>query len=136
MRPRAFNLVRSEVHYRRDAINAGLKAVGYDLFSENQIGTPKPSDVLVIWNRYAGWDARARQFEAAGAAVVVVENGYIGRSENAYAKPYTTDVQEPENQLYALALNYHNGAGRWWIGEPGRWREQGIDIRPWREDGE
>jgi hypothetical protein len=133
---RAFNLVRPEPHYRRDAFDAGLRAAGYDIVDERQIGTPQPSDVLVIWNRYGHWDVLAQRFEKVGAAVLITENGYLGRSENAYAKPFTTDAQEPESQLYALALNHHNGGGRWWIGEPGRWRGQGIEIRPWRIDGE
>ena len=133
---RAFNLIRSEPHYRRDAFDTGLRVTGYDIVHPANIGKPQAE-------RHAGhlepiralaW--LAQRFEAAGAAVLIAENGYLGRSENAYAKPYTTDAQEPENQLYALALNHHNGAGRWWIGEPGRWRAQGIEVKPWREDGE
>ena len=133
--PRAFNLIRDVPHYRRDAFDAGLRAIGYDVVHQIP-GSPQPYDALIIWNRYGEWDQYAQRFEAAGAAVLVAENGYIGRSENVYAKPYTTNAHEPENQLYALAMNHHNGAGRWWIGEPGRWHGQGIEVKPWREDGE
>ena len=27
-------------------------------------------------------------------------------------------------------------AAKWWIGGSGRWKDQGIRLRPWREDGE
>jgi hypothetical protein len=64
--------------------------------------------------------------------VIVMENGYIGHHADEYAKPYTADGE----QLYSLALNYHNGAGSWPIGEPGRWRLQGIEVKPWRKDGD
>lgn len=128
--PFAQCLVRDVPHYRRDAFLAGLRAAGLELTS--RIGKPSPSDVLVTWNRYDWYESEARRFEAAGAAVIVAENGVIGASENAYAKQYDT----AGNQLYTLALNYHNGGGRWWIGEPGRWRQQGIAVKPWREDGE
>lgn len=129
---RAFNLIRSEPHYRRDAFDAGLRSVGYDIVDQRQIGIPKPTDLLVIWNRYAHWADLADRFEAAGAAVLIAENGIIGATENEYAKQYDL----AGDQLYTLALNYHNGGGRWWIGEPGRWRQQGIEVKPWREDGE
>ena len=88
--------------------------------------------MLVIWNRYGHYAQIADRFDAVGAAVIVAENGLIGHSENAYAKQF-----DPSGaQLYTLALDYHNGGGRWWVGEPGRWREQGIQVHPWRQDGE
>jgi hypothetical protein len=93
---------------------------------------PTPDDVLVIWNRYGIGEDMARRFEAVGAVVVIAENGIIGASENAYAKQYDPNG----DQIYSLALNFHNGGGRWWIGEPDRWRQQGVEVRPWREDGE
>ena len=45
----------------------------------------KPDDILIIWNRYGKNDEYARQFEAAGATVLIAENGYIGsdREETA-----------------------------------------------------
>lgn len=125
--PRALCLIRDVPHYRRDAFVAGLREAGFGLVP--MVTKPAPEDVLVIWNRYGEFDQEARRFEAAGAAVIVAENGIIGATENEYAKQY--DVAG--NQLYTLALNYHNGGGRWWIGEPGRWRQQGISIRSWRE---
>ena len=81
---------------------------------------PAPDDVLVIWNRYGGADAAAERFERRGAPVIVAENGYIGTDETG-------------EQLYALALNHHIGAG-WWHWERGnRWASLGIEEKPWRD---
>jgi hypothetical protein len=126
---RARSTIRPAPHYRSDAIREGLKAAGFAL---QQNFKPQPGDVLVIWNRYGQYEHEAKQFEAAGAAVVVVENGYLGHRYDAYAKPFTQDG----DQLFAMALWHHNGAGQWWVGEPGRWREQGIEVKPWRISGE
>ena len=136
MRPRAFCLIQSAVHYRRDAFEVGLKARGFSLEGGRHIGVIRPSDLLVIWNRYGRGDDLASQFEKAGSAVIVVENGYIGASENAYAKQFATKEQRPDSHLYTLSLNHHNGAGTWWIGWPDRWRQQGIEVKPWRTAGE
>jgi hypothetical protein len=123
-------LVRDVPHYRRDAILAGLKAIGFHVGCQTL--RPQPGDVLVTWNRYAHYESMAQAFERVGAAVIVAENGYLGATENAYAKPYAASG----DQLYTLSLGHHNGAGRWWVGHRGRWREQGISVKPWREDGE
>lgn len=127
---RAVCRIRPAPHYRSDAFQVGLRAAGFRLMSHvHDVG---PNDLLVIWNRYGYEEDLALAWERAGAAVVIAENGYIGHHENAYAKPYTVSG----DQLYALALNYHNGAGRWWVRAPGRWREQGIEVQPWRSDGD
>jgi hypothetical protein len=134
--PRAFVLIQSGPLYRRDAFECGLKACGCTIEGDQHVGVVRPSDVLICWNRYARGDSLAGQFEQAGAAVIVAENGYLGASENAYAKQFASVDMRPEAHLYALALNHHNGAGSWWIGAPGRWRTQGIVVSPWRQDGE
>lgn len=79
------------------------------------LSNPRPGDVLVIWNRYGGHHETARQWECAGARVLVAENGYVGRG------------------YYALAQSHHAGAGRWPLGGPERWEALGIDLAPWRE---
>src|SRR5690606_6631580 len=66
------------------------------------------------------------------ACVAVVENGFLGCTYSRTAKPIASSGQ----QLFAMALWHHNGAGLWPIGEPGRWRAQGIEVQPWRKDGE
>ena len=128
--PRAFCLIRSAPHYRADAFRRGLEAAGYQIVPG--IRRPDPDDMLVCWNRYDYAEVQAQHFERHGAAVVIAENGIIGATENAYAKQY----DPAGHQLYVLSLDFHNGPGRWPVGEPGRWRQHGITVKPWREDGE
>lgn len=134
-RHRAFNLIRRELHYRRDAFDVGLKSCGFDIHDGRAGGEPQPGDILVTWNRYGFADSLARRFEQIGAPVIIAENGYIGLTENPYAKPFATKEQTPDSHLYAMALNGHNGSGHWPVGEPGRWRDHGIVPQPWRKGG-
>jgi hypothetical protein len=127
----AFSIIRDDPHYRRNAFHAGLRAAGFSL-TEGVRGTPRPGDVFVCWNRYSLRDQQARMFEQHGAAVIVAENGYIGHSADDLRKPFAANAQ----QLYAISLWHHNGAGLWEVGAPGRWRDQGIEIKPWRKDGD
>lgn len=131
---RAVCMVREAPHYRRDACLFGLKEAGFEIVpeSERPKHRPKPGDLVVVWNRYGAYESEALRFEAAGAAVIVMENGYLGHTEDEYRKVFAANGE----QLYAMALWHHNGAGQWWIGEPSRWREQGIEVKPWRADGE
>lgn len=76
--PRAINLLREATHYRRECFDAGLQAAGFDVV--RHIDRPTSGDVLVIWNRYGAFDDVARQFEARGAQVLVVENGPLGKT--------------------------------------------------------
>jgi len=78
--------------------------------------------VLVIWNRYGNYDRIATQAEAAGAAVIVAENGYLGREWNG-------------GRWYAMSLHRHNGAGEWWPSGPSRWMRIGVPLEPWRRAG-
>lgn len=111
------------VHYRYDAFERGLRACGYDV-GQRQPTDLTPDDLLVIWNRQPGHWAFANRYEAAGAKVLVAENGYIG-------------VDPQGRQLFALALNHHNGAGRWMPKDPpeDRWERLGVELKPWREAG-
>lgn len=119
-RPRALSLLRNTLHYRPDAFRHGLQANGYELVDE--LRHPEPDDVLVTWNR-SGWrNSEAKRFEAGGARVVVVENGYLGRSWR-------------DDKWFALALGHHNGAGMWPDGGPQRWDSYGVELEPWRSGG-
>ena len=70
-------LIRRDMHYRRSAFEAGLRAAGFDIVGS--VPNPGPGDLLVTWNRYGANDLTAQRFEQGGAAVVVVENGYSRR---------------------------------------------------------
>ena len=113
---RARCLIRDLPHYRRDAFAAGLEANGFSV--NNRHGGPvKHDDILVIWNRYGRYDKEARIFESKGCAVIVAENGYLPHRDTKKA--------------FALALNFHNGAGRWPSGLNRRDRLN-VTLKPWR----
>jgi hypothetical protein len=117
---RALNLLRAAVHYRKDAFNEGLRANGFAVV--DGLRDPGPGDVLVIWNRYGRSDDEAARFEAAGATVLVAENGYLGKAWQG-------------SDWYALARGHHLGAGEWHHGGPERWAAVGVECAPWRDSG-
>lgn len=117
---RAVCLIRPQPDYRRDAFIAGLQRTGYRVDTAMQaLG---PGDVLLIWNRYGIADRHAQRAEAAGATVLVAENGYLGREWNG-------------GRWYALSRSRHNGAGSWPEGGGERWNIRGINPAPFRKDG-
>lgn len=120
--PRAYCLIRKDPHYRRDAFLAGLARAGYTV-STNFPERGAPGDALVIWNRYGVYESAAERFEREGGAVLVAENGYIGKDENGH-------------QLYALAKRGHNGSGKWPNGGPQRFERLDIALKPWRHGGD
>lgn len=116
-------LFQNRPHYRVDAFTRGLKRAGYEVQHTTR-KQPEPGDVLVIWNRMRGrGHTLAEQWERAGADVLVVENGYIGRDERG-------------GKLFAMACNHHLGRGEWRVGDADRWQSHGIELRPWRQYGE
>jgi hypothetical protein len=107
-------------HYRRDAFEEGLRAVGY-VIRRNPDNSPNPNDVLVCWNRYNRDEAHCRRYEQAGGIVLIAENSWLG-------------PEEKEAHHFAICRGHHNGAGRWHVGE--RPRElPGVKLLPWRRDG-
>lgn len=117
---RAYVAVREEPLYRRDAFQSGLHACGYQLGPE--LARPQPGDLALVWCRYGDTDRLAKRYEAAGATVVVAENGYLGRDWRG-------------KTWYALALNQHNGVGRWPVGDTERTWIFDRDLCPWRSQG-
>lgn len=113
-------MIRPDPHYRRDAFESGLRAVGYKLMPS--LDKPTPDDALVIWNRQGGNQTLAKRFEAAGAKVFVAENGYMGKKWNG-------------SEWFAMARNHHNGAGIWPSGGPERWDGWNVTLAPFRQDG-
>lgn len=115
--PRACVLLRTSDHYRADAFRAGLARHGYRVEKEWH-RQPRPDDLVLLWNRTRGWEAVADIYERAGARVVIAENGYIRKADGG--------------KWYALALDRHNGAGRWYVGDQPRFP---IEDKPWRQSG-
>jgi hypothetical protein len=116
----ALLLIRRSLVYRRDVFESGLKAAGYVV--RDTLGRPGRGDVLIIWNRYGVNDGIAKRFEAAGAKVVVCENGYLGKLRG-------------EEKWFAMALNHHAGAGDWRVGGSDRWDSFGVQLEPFKEGG-
>ena len=117
---RALNLLRSSLHYRRDAFNEGLRAAGYKVV--DVLRDPKPGDLLVSWNRYGGNHELCLRFERAGAGVLVVENGLLGKRWRG-------------GEWFSLALWHHAGAGDFKPSGPERWDGWNVPLDPWREGG-
>ena len=99
---------------------AGLKRLGYNVIH----GLPaSPDGLMVSWNRIGTADYIARQYEAAGLPVLVTENAAWGNSFVG-------------QQWYSLARLYHNTARSVPVGGNDRWDRLGIELAPWRTEGE
>lgn len=115
---RALNLLRLSLYYRRTCFDAGLKAAGFNVVQT--LHDPKPGDVLLIWNRYAGFNELAAYFERSRAKVLVTENGHLGKDWKG-------------GEWFSLALGHHAGAGQWADGGPARWDSWGVELKPWQD---
>lgn len=123
---KAYCLIRSDPVYRREAFCNGLANAGYSVQGCRgwfDAGPGRPGDVLVMWNRYGEWHQLATRFEKEGGDVIVAENAYVA-------------LDRANRQRYAIARDGHNGSGCWHVGGPERWQALGIELQPWREQGE
>lgn len=115
--PTAWVLLRDGPHYRRDAVRRGLERAGFRV----EYALPanaRATDALVVWNRYGVADRAATGFPG---LVFVLENGYLGHDFRG-------------EKWYALSLDDHNGAGRWYPDDHTRWRSLGVAINGWQAD--
>lgn len=117
----AVNLLRQQPHYRRDIFSAGLAACGFSVV--NEIARPQPGDLLLIWNRYAGYGEMADHFERHGARVLVAENCPFGNGWR-------------EGVWYSIAGRHvAMTGGEIRDGGPRRWDAWGVDLKPFRTGG-
>jgi hypothetical protein len=112
------NMLRHSLHYRRESFSAGLKNAGFEVV--DHLATPRPGDLLLVWNLYGGYYEQAQFFKSCGATVVVTENGWLGK--NWLGKDW-----------FSLSLNHHVGAGDWNHEGPQRWDSFGVALQPWRQ---
>lgn len=119
---RAWLHLRHPASERQRVFVAGLKRLGYkvipDLTSE-----PGPKDILVIWNRRGPCHQSAHAFEDRGLPVLVSENACWGNE-------FLGD------QWLHMAKGRHNTSGNFPIGDDARWDSLGVDLAPWRTEGE
>jgi hypothetical protein len=121
VKPKACLLIRRNWFERTDAFVHGLERCGFEV--TDSPARPGKGDVIVLWNRLRRYESHAKAFVAAGASVLIAENGWIGRDGAGRI-------------LIALSRDHHNGAGTWPVGEADRWSGFGIELKPWRERGE
>jgi len=117
---KAVNRLRQSLHYRRERFSRGLATAGFS--PTDDLSVPEPGDVLLIWNRYTGYDEQAQFWESKGGTVLVAENGYLGKHWRG-------------QEWFSLALGHHAGAGDWQNGGPARWDSWQVDLAPWRVGG-
>lgn len=115
---RCASLLRHGPHYRAEVFAEGLRRHGFQVERKWE-RKPRPEDALIVWNRTRGYESVVEIYQRAGARVIVAENGYIDRAPDG-------------RKYYALALDSHNGAGRWFVGDRPRFE---IEEQPWRQDG-
>lgn len=96
---------------------------------------PGRETLLVIWNRYSHWHALACRVEAAGGRVLVAENGYLGAGGTSPKFDVHPGGPRPHH-YYALAEGWHNGRGPIRVGTEDRFSRLGVELKPWRTDGE
>lgn len=112
----ACSLLRPQPHYRSEAFAGGLKACGYKVTTEPK-AQPSPADLLLLWNRYGHAHDLALRYERAGAAVLVAENGSLGRDRAG-------------GPWYSLARSWPNAPG--YVGDDSR----KLPDAGWKADGE
>jgi hypothetical protein len=117
--PTAYVHIRETPHYRRDSFTQGLSRLGYTVVTDTPKAPLDRKDVVVCWNKTARSTQAISFARLGGAAVIITENGYYGRDENGIAP-------------FALALDGHNGSGRWFCGGPERLSALNIDFKPLR----
>lgn len=132
---RAYCLIREKPWYRRDAFVAGLKAAGHEVVCEHPRRIDRDT-LLVIWNRYNEGHLLAQKVEALGGRVLVAENGYLAVGGGTPKFEVYSPAGGQQDHRYALAEGWHNGGGRWPAGGPARWLQLGIELAPWRTDGD
>ncbi len=109
-------MIRQEPHYRREAFVGGLQRLGFEITGQPREAA-RPGDVLLIWNRYAHYDAIARKFEKEGGTVVVAENGLMGRDRH-------------DGHWYSLAIGMPAaGGGRLPAAPPGEDRTAIMGVK-------
>lgn len=119
---RAWLNLRYTVAERRRIYSAGLRKLGYTVHDGTTL-SPRKGDILVTWNRIGIGDRAAKVFESLGLPVLATENS-----------PWGNDFAG--ERWYSLAKRRHNTAGLFPVSDAGRWDSLGVNLAPWRTEGE
>jgi hypothetical protein len=119
---RAYLNLRFTVPERRAMFTKGLRRLGYEVV-DGMTHAPEPGDILCTWNRIHEGDTVARIFTERGNTVLVTENATWG---NSFAG----------REWYTLTRNFHNVAGTFPDLGPDRFDSLGVELEPWRTEGE
>lgn len=119
--PDAFVHLRHESHYRHEAFVKGLERLGYRVRLDEPATPLKRRDLAVIWNKTTFSRRTIEMGRQGEGAVIVCENGYYGKDAEGH-------------QNFAMALDGHNGSGRWHVGSISRLAKLKIEFQPWRQD--
>ncbi len=114
--------LRHAVPARWRAFSRGLQGLGYTVV-EGCTTKPGPSDILVTWNRLREGAIAANAFESRGLPVLVEENAIWG---NDFCGGH----------WYTVARSVHNTAGKFPVGDAARWDGLGVELAPFRTEGE
>lgn len=125
MSPLAIIAIRREPAYRRDAFESGLKRLGYRVLLSSTTAGLRPysrDDLFITWNLKRGHDEKAAaNWEACGGTVLVVENGYLAKTEKTH---------------YAISTRGHCGSGWSPVGAEDRFTTLGFELMPMNYDRE
>jgi hypothetical protein len=119
--PTAYVHLPLHVGERRQAFINGFARLGFSVHQHQPTGPINPQDVAVIWNLTGRSNQSAEMAQRGGGALLVTENGY-----------YDGNGQKS----YAIALDGHNGSGRWFSGDRHRLDRLNIDFKPLRPNAE
>lgn len=114
--------LRYTVPDRLKAFVSGIERLGY----KAEIGLPDrigPKDLFCTWNRIGSANTVAQRFQDMCLPVIVAENAawgndFLGR------------------RWYSLAKYHHNTADRFPVGGHERWDSLGVELAPFRQEGE
>jgi hypothetical protein len=110
--------IRKEPFYRREAIERGLKRLGYNVVSSG-LRPSGPESLLCLWNKKKGKEEQdADAWERQGGTVIVMENGYL---------------QKVDKSMYAVSVHGHNGSGWFPVGDEDRFTRLGFPLKEWTQ---
>lgn len=121
--PTAYIHLLDAVHYRREAFINGFAKLGF-IVERGQPSVPlAQDDVAVIWNKTARSEQTMQMARKGQGALLVAENGYFGKDANGH-------------QPYAIALDGHNGSGRWYAPDRSRLDKTPLEFEPIKPAGD